>query len=143
MVKYNHAALNAVFSALADPTRRGILATLCNGTRSVSALAEPFDMSLAGFTKHLRVLERAGLVRRGKTGRVVQCTLEAEPMQSAASWLAHYQVFWTTRLDALATFLDHKELPCPPNPSPRRSPLSASTATRRSKSGKRGPLPKR
>jgi DNA-binding transcriptional ArsR family regulator len=89
------------FAALADPTRRAILARLIERDFAVGELAEPFDMSLPAVSKHLRVLERAGLVRRERISRIVRCRLQAEPMRDAAKWLDTYQRFWTNRLDAL------------------------------------------
>src|SRR5271170_4964054 len=122
MVKHEPQNLNGLFSALADPTRRGILAALCEGSVAVSDLAEPFGMSLPGFTKHLQILEQAGLVRREKTGRVVQCTLAAASLQPAAEWLSRYQQYRTARLDALEQFLNQEENPkWPMEKSPHRS----------------------
>lgn len=99
------ATLDAVFAALADPTRRAVLASLSEGSRSVGELAGPHSMSLPGFLKHLRVLEEAGLVARSKDGRVVHCTLSPRPMQEAAAWLSHYERFWRESLDRLDDFL--------------------------------------
>ena len=98
--------LDGIFSALGDPTRRAILARLCEGETSVSDLAAPHDMSLTAVAKHLRVLEGAGLVTRKKEGRVVRCSIEPEPLRDAAEWIAHYQRFWEARLDALADYFD-------------------------------------
>lgn len=109
MVKLNDDALDAIFSALADGTRRRVLADLEQGSASVSALAQPHAMSLPAFMKHLRVLEGAGLIARAKDGRVVSCTLSPEPMQAAADWLARYEKFWTGQLDSLARYLYHEE----------------------------------
>jgi DNA-binding transcriptional ArsR family regulator len=102
MVKREQRSLDAVFSALADPTRRQIVARLAEGEASVSDLAEPFDMSLVAVTKHLRVLEHAGLLHHRKRGRVRYCRLAPAPLRSADDWLARYRVFWQTRLDSLA-----------------------------------------
>ena len=89
MVKYQDPALDAVFAALADSTRRGILESLSSGGDvAVSELAAPYEMSLPGFMKHLKVLEDAGLVTRTKEGRVVNCTLEAQPLKQASDWVA-------------------------------------------------------
>ena len=144
MVNCQPRNLDGLFSALADPTRRGILAALCDGSVAVSDLAEPFGMSLPGFTKHLQILEQAGLVRREKTGRVVQCTLAAAPLQPAAEWLSRYQEYWTARLDALAQFLNPEENPkWPPKKSPRRSRSYGSSKARRTKSGTPGPRARR
>jgi len=109
MVKLNDDKLDAIFSALADGTRRRVLADLERGSASVSALAQPHAMSLPAFMKHLRVLEAAGLIARAKDGRVVSCTLSAEPMRAAADWLGRYEKFWTGQLDSLARYLYHEE----------------------------------
>lgn len=101
--------LNAVFAALSDSTRRAVLESLSEGTLTVTELAQPHDMSLPGFMKHLRVLEEAGLVERSKEGRVVQCTLAPEPMRDAAVWLSRYQKFWSERLDALDRYLKQQK----------------------------------
>ena len=106
MVQYSTDQLDAVFSALGDPTRRAILARLSEGATSVSELAAPHNMSLTGVAKHLRVLEDAGLLTRKKEGRVVWCDLEPEPLKDAAEWIAHYQRFWEERLDALADYFN-------------------------------------
>jgi DNA-binding transcriptional ArsR family regulator len=100
-------SLDAVFSALADPTRRAIVARLADGERSVSDLAEPFDISLPAVTKHLRVLEHAGLLHHRKRGRVRYCRLAPAPLRSADDWLARYRVFWEARLDGLAAHFEH------------------------------------
>ncbi len=93
--------LDVVFSALSDPTRRAIVVRLADGEATVSELAEPFDVSLPAVTKHLAVLERAGLLEHHKEGRVRRCRLVAAPMRAADDWLSTYRVFWETRLDAL------------------------------------------
>ncbi len=105
MVKYQTEALDAVFSALGDPTRRAILARLALGETSVGELAAPHAMSLPAVSKHLRVLEAAGLVRREKQGRVIRCRLEAAPLEAAADWITEYRRFWEAQLDALADYL--------------------------------------
>jgi DNA-binding transcriptional ArsR family regulator len=105
MVKRSPASLDAVFSALADPTRREILARLSEGEASVSELAEPFEMSLPAVSKHLGVLEDAGLLTREKDGRVRHCRLIAEPMQDALEWIARYGRFWEAQFDSLERFL--------------------------------------
>jgi len=94
--------LDAVFSALADPTRRAIVVRLSEGEASVSELAAPFDVSLPAVTKHLAVLERAGLLEHRKRGRVRHCRLVAAPMKVADDWLSTYRVFWERRLDSLS-----------------------------------------
>ncbi|HEY0782203.1 MAG TPA: metalloregulator ArsR/SmtB family transcription factor [Thermoanaerobaculia bacterium] len=98
-------ALSAIFHALADPTRRAMLRRLAAGEQTVSALAEPYAMSLAAASKHIVVLERAGLVRRTVTGRTHHCRLAAEGLREAQSWLRYYERFWNERLDALAELL--------------------------------------
>jgi DNA-binding transcriptional ArsR family regulator len=146
MVKYEEAELDAIFAALADPTRRAVLGELEGGCLAVSELAASHDMSLPGFMKHLRVLEDAGLIARSKEGRVVSCALSARPMQKAAGWLAHYEKFWTDRLDSLARYLYQQEELQTWKPSPRKSPRSTSSGTTRSrprKSGARGPTRRR
>ena len=108
MVNYSAAGLDDVFSALADPTRRAILARLARGESTVSELAEPFDVSLPAISKHVRVLERAGLVRRKIVGREHHCRLKAQPLRQATAWLDHYREFWELRLDALEEHLLNK-----------------------------------
>jgi len=100
MVK-RQADLDALFGALADPTRRRLVAVLAAGPRTVGELAGPFDMSLVAVSKHLQVLERAGLVARTRRGRSTECTLRPKPLQSVADWVAHYEEFWSARLAAL------------------------------------------
>ncbi len=103
----NHSTgLDATFAALSDATRRGILARLASGEASVSELAAPYDMSLPAVSKHLRVLESAGLVTRSKQGRVQRCRLEAATMRGAADWIEHYRRFWEAQFDSLHKFLD-------------------------------------
>jgi DNA-binding transcriptional ArsR family regulator len=106
MVNYQPALLDATFAALSDATRRGILARLATGEASVTELAKPYDMSLPAVSKHLRVLESAGLVARSKDGRVHRCRLEAAPLKSAADWIEHYRRFWEAQLDSLQRFLE-------------------------------------
>jgi DNA-binding transcriptional ArsR family regulator len=93
--------LDAIFAALADPTRRAMLATLAAGERSIGELAEPFAMSFAGAAKHVGVLERAGLVERRKAGRRQLCRLKAERLREADQWLRQWEGFWTAALDRL------------------------------------------
>jgi len=97
--------LDATFHALADPTRRGMLATLALGERSIGELAEPYAMSFAGASKHLKVLEGAGLVARRKVGRTQLCRLEAGPMREADQWLRQWETFWNVRLDRLEALI--------------------------------------
>jgi DNA-binding transcriptional ArsR family regulator len=91
--------LSATFAALADPTRRAILARLSTGETTVKALAEPFKMSLPAVSKHLRVLERAGLISRTREAQWRPCTLEAKPLQEVSEWLEKYRPLWEARLD--------------------------------------------
>ena len=104
MVNYQE-SLDATFGALADPTRRAILARLSSGDLRVTDVAEPFDVSLPAVTKHLDVLERAGLVVREKEGRVRRCQLVASPLREAAEWIERYRRFWESQFDALARYL--------------------------------------
>lgn len=98
--------LSGIFHALADPTRRAILARLALGPASVTELAEPFEMSGPGVSKHLKVLERAGLIRRGREAQWRPCRLTADPLEDAASWLEQYRPFWEEGFDRLNTYLD-------------------------------------
>ena len=105
MVKYKSRHLDRTFGALADPTRRRILEHLSGGDRCVTDLARPYRMSLPAVSKHLRVLERAGLVRRSRCGRVHRLKLEAKPMQAAQQWIEDYRKFWEERFDRLDEYL--------------------------------------
>jgi DNA-binding transcriptional ArsR family regulator len=106
MVKYSTKVLNRTFAALADPTRRRILAHLARGDKRVTHLARPHDMSLPAVSKHLRVLEKAGLLRRRRYGRVHEMQLEAKPLKQAAQWVEEYRKFWEGSLDRLAQYLE-------------------------------------
>ncbi len=97
--------LSIVFSALADPTRRAILARLSDGEAPVKDLAEPFDLSGPAITKHLKVLERAGLISRSREGQQRPCRLEASALEPAAEWIEQYRAMWEDRLDRLGEFL--------------------------------------
>jgi len=97
--------LSATFSALADPTRRAILARLVSGEASVSELAEPFAMSMPAVSKHLKVLEHAGLIVRGREAQWRPCRLEAGPLKDAADWMEHYRRFWEQSFDRLDDYL--------------------------------------
>lgn len=108
MVKYS-AQLDYTFGALADPTRRAILATLMLGQASITELAKPHRMSLPAVMKHIRVLEVAGLVSQAKTGRTRHCRLAAEPMRNAEEWISQYRRFWEGTLDSLERFLSQPE----------------------------------
>src|SRR5436309_1760706 len=106
MVRYRADTLDSTFAALADPTRRALIAQLgVAESATVSELARPFTVSLPAIMKHLDVLAAAGLVAREKTGRTVECRLTAAPMQDAMRWLNTYERFWNERLDQLAAFL--------------------------------------
>ncbi|MBI3993190.1 MAG: helix-turn-helix transcriptional regulator [Candidatus Lambdaproteobacteria bacterium] len=98
--------LDAVFHALAHRTRRALLARLRQGPAKVTDLAEPFDMSLPTVSKHIKVLERAALVRRAVDGRIHRCTLAAEPLADVEQWLEHYREFWRGTLEALARYAE-------------------------------------
>jgi DNA-binding transcriptional ArsR family regulator len=150
MVKYQDRALDRTFAALADPTRRALLAQLGKQSQSVSELAKPFPVSLPAIMKHLDVLSDAGLIARSKTGRTVACRLTAKPMEQAMDWLNRYQRFWSDRLDRLAAFVEEDSWP--PNPaqpatrasSPSQaSPSNVVLMRRRRKSGPRGPTRKK
>lgn len=106
MVEYSSEMLDRTFAALADPTRRRILAQLAEGEGRVTDLAQPHAMSLAAVSKHLIVLEKAGLVKRRRDGRVHAMTLEAKPMQEALEWIARYRKFWEGNLDQFEKYLD-------------------------------------
>ena len=102
-------SLSATFAALADPTRRAILARLASGECSVTALAEPFDMSMPAVSKHLRVLERAGLIARGREAQWRPCRLEPAPLKEVAEWAERYRAIWEQRFDRLDTYLKELE----------------------------------
>lgn len=146
MVKYSERALDAAFSALADPTRRAILARLARGETSVTELARPFRMSLPAVTKHLRVLERARLLAHHKEGRVRRCQLQPGPLKNAAEWIRFYQRFWEAQFDALEDYLratekeewawpqPQEQLRQEPSKSGARSPRHAKKSSRRGSS---------
>ena len=106
MVNNSEQAMSATFAALVDPTRRAILQRLAAGETTVGALAKPFDMSLPAVSKHLRVLESAGLIDRRRVGRERHCRLRPAPLRSAADWLDFYRKFWDERLDSLARLFE-------------------------------------
>lgn len=97
--------LSQVFAALADPTRRAILARLSKGEASVNELAEPFDVTLPAISKHLKVLERAGLIERTRSAQYRPCRLQATPLRDAANWIDHYRQFWEESFDRLDAYL--------------------------------------
>jgi DNA-binding transcriptional ArsR family regulator len=144
MVKLSSSPLDRTFSALADPIRRALVMRLAEEPDlSVSELAAPFAVSLPAIMKHLDVLSDAGLVARAKTGRVVACRLDAEPMRDAFEWLNRYEKFWSERLSSLAAFLEEEE-ECPPKQPPNRvSPSSAGSKRRRPRSSRRGSIRKK
>jgi len=119
MVKYHSERLNQVFFALSDPTRRAMLSRLDRQVLSVSELARPFKMSAPAALKHVRVLERAGLLRARKRGRVRYCALQAEAMRAAADWIDRYRAFWEEQLDALDRYLRALGEATPPSKRPR------------------------
>lgn len=121
MVELQAPQLDAVFHALGDATRRRMLRELARGERSVGQLAEPFEISLAAASKHIKALEKAGLIRREVRGRTHLCRLDPGPLASANAWLDHYARFWTTRLDALEQVLRKTD------PLPRKPKKGANT----------------
>lgn len=139
MVNYQSPVLDRTFAALADPTRRALLARLDEqGGVSVSDLARPFPVSLPAIMKHLDVLADAGLIARKKTGRTVTCQLKAEPMEQAMNWLAKYERYWTEQLDRLAAFVEDDSWQASP-----ASPSSAGSKRRPKKSTRPGPSRKK
>ncbi len=105
----NNRELDLTFKALSDPTRRAILTRLAQGEATVGELARPFDVSRPAVSKHLRVLEQAGLVRRTPDGRISRCELDAAPMEEAAAWVERYRRYWEGQLDSLARYLEPNE----------------------------------
>ena len=105
--------LSTTFAALADPTRRAILARLALGETSVTELAEPFEMSMPAISKHLKVLERAGLIARGREAQWRPCRLEAAPLKDVSSWIEHYRRFWEQSFDRLDAYLHELQNPKP------------------------------
>lgn len=109
MVEHESQRLDAVFHALSDPTRRDMLRRLAQAESSVGELAAPFEMSLAAASKHIQVLERAGMVRRSVQGRTHRVSLDARPLHAGVEWLRHYEKFWSARLDSLAALLEQEK----------------------------------
>jgi DNA-binding transcriptional ArsR family regulator len=107
--------LDITFQALADPTRRGMLANLALGEKSIGELGEPFHMTFAGASKHVKVLENAGLIRRRKEGRKQICSLEAKPLEEAERWLRQWEKFWTVHLDRLEALIERDKQKETPN----------------------------
>jgi DNA-binding transcriptional ArsR family regulator len=155
MVKYGDAGLDRVFAALADPTRRALVARLSEQTDlSVSDLARPFAVSLPAIMKHLDVLATAGLITRQKNGRTVTCRLASGPMEQAMAWLERYQRFWSAQLDRLAAFVEEEAWRTklqataqhPSGKPTRKKPGSTSpgiSKPRRNSSTRRGRTPKK
>lgn len=110
MVEFDSPQLDTVFHALGDPTRRGMLARLALGETSIGELAEPFDMSFAGASKHVKVLEDAGLVARRREGRTHLISLEPGPMAEAERWLRQWEKLWTVRLDRLEALIERDNM---------------------------------
>lgn len=112
--------LNATFAALADPTRRAIIARLARGDATVNELVEPFGMSQPAISKHLKVLEKAGLISRHRDGQRRPCRLEAAPMAEAVGWLEEYRAFWEARFERLDALLDVLQTPVSTDTKPRK-----------------------
>jgi DNA-binding transcriptional ArsR family regulator len=136
MVNQKEPALDAVFAALADPTRRAILGRLAEHGATVTELARPFAMSLPAVSKHLRVLERAGLLQRRVDGRTHRIVIAPQPLRDALGWLDEHRRFWEPRLDALVAYLE--------SPSTQENtPWQRPTRARKSRSGSNGRSPRR
>ena len=122
MVEFEPPQLGPVFQALSDSTRRRMLRELASGERSVGQLAKPFAISLAAASKHIKVLENAGLIRREVRGRAHMCRLDPGPLESAHEWLSFYERFWTTRLDLLDRLLreEDEQKTAIPKPIPKQ-----------------------
>jgi DNA-binding transcriptional ArsR family regulator len=114
--------LSSTFAALADPTRRAILARLASGDRTVGELAEPFEMSMPAVSKHLKVLERAGLIARGRDGQYRPCRLEPAPLKDVSIWLERYRRIWDERFDRLDAYLRDVQARAPMERRQARSP---------------------
>ena len=145
-------SLDRTFAALADSTRREILARLATGERSISELASNFDMTLVAVSKHVYVLERAGLAAVRRDGRSRRTRLVAAPMREAREWIDVYKLFWVHQLDQLAAYLEgpspEESSTCPPTPPPRtktsrHSKSAASSARRANASSRRGRRPRK
>lgn len=134
-------ALSTTFAALADPTRRAILARLSLGEASVGDLSKPFAMSAPAVTKHLKVLQRAGLISQGRQAQWRPCKLEAQPLREAAEWVTQYRQHWEQRLDQLEDFLQTLQASPPGDPSaasatPSTVPVQGSSQARRKQAKK-------
>jgi DNA-binding transcriptional ArsR family regulator len=120
MVEYPSEKLDSVFHALADPTRRALLRALEERDQGISELAAPFDMSLEAVSKHVKVLERAGLVRRTVEGRTHICRLDTEPMHGGLEWIRHYEQYWNRKLDELEGLLHSEDRAAGKSRKPRK-----------------------
>ena len=119
MVERSSAQLDTVFAALADPTRRAMLKALSMRMSTVGELASPFAISLAAASKHIKVLERAGLVKRTVQGRVHRCELDVRPMHAGIEWMRHYEQWWTQKLDVLEALLQQEDAAAAKHPASR------------------------
>ncbi|MDR0181850.1 ArsR/SmtB family transcription factor [Lysobacter arvi] len=133
MVESHSDRLDAVFRALADPTRRAMVRSLSRQPRSVGELAEPFEISLAAASKHIKVLEGAGLVQRDVQGRTHVCRLDARPLHAGMEWMRHYEQFWNQRLDALETLLRAEDREAAARKAPRKPAAARPSRSTRSK----------
>lgn len=133
--------LSTLFSALADPTRRAILARLSQGEAPVKELAAPFDLSGPAITKHLNVLERAGLISRGREGQLRPCRLEPRALAPAAEWIDHYRRMWEERLDRLDAYLKSVTPAAAALPAPPSKPISRAAPSVDTAKPKTGPKP--
>jgi DNA-binding transcriptional ArsR family regulator len=131
-------SLSSTLSALADPTRRGILARLAKGDATVTEIAAPYDMSLAAVSKHLKVLEGAGLISRGREAQWRPCHLEAEPLEAVSAWLDEYRRFWDRSMDSFEEYLKVLQTPGPVSPAAGRSAVRTSPRARRRKGRRTG-----
>ena len=140
MVDIQESRLDAVFRALGDPTRRQMLHRLAQGEQTVGQLAEPFSMSLAAASKHIRALEVAGLISREVLGRIHVCHLNAAPLRAADEWLRHYESFWSARLDRLEALLRQDDTTPPASLADRpRSPRARGRTPKPPTQAKRSP----
>ena len=139
MVNKQPPQLDTVFQALSDPTRRAMLHALAAGQRTVGELAAPFDISLAGASKHIQMLERAGLIQREVQGRVHTCRLDARPLHAGAEWLRHYERFWTGKLDALEALLKAEDAARKPKRESARNTPAKTTPARKVRPPRRKP----
>ncbi len=128
-------ALSATFAALSDPTRRALLARLASGEASVNELAEPFPMSLPAVSKHLKVLENAGLIKKARSARWRHCQLEGAPLKDAMDWIGQYRQFWEQSFDRLDAYLQTlqdtpQDTPQEPSQKPSQEPTQTPSATK-------------